>query len=208
MSLDLHGVLHRLSTVRPIFHSEADFKHSLAWHIQLQHPDARVRLETRPERGLRLDMLIHLDDQRTAIELKYLSARFQGVVNGESFDLPNQAAQDVSRHDVVKDVGRVERFVADGIAEVGWVIALTNDGAYWRAGWKTDPVDAAFRIHEGRSLTGSLRWAELAGAGTIAKRDTPLILTGTYTCGWRDYSTIELATGKSAVFRYLPIYVT
>ncbi len=50
MSLDIHGALGRLSAVRPIFHSEADFQHALAWTIQLQHPDATIRLEIRPER--------------------------------------------------------------------------------------------------------------------------------------------------------------
>jgi hypothetical protein len=191
--------------VRPIFHSEADFQHSLAWNIQLRHPDAAIRLETRPERGIRLDVLVDHAGERTAIELKYLSARFQGTVNGETFDLPNQAAQDISRHDFVKDVSRVERFVADGIADVGWAVALTNDGSYWRTGWKLDPVDAAFRINEGRTLEGSLGWGALAGAGTTAKRDKALALVGSYACNWHDYSSITLATGKAVVFRYLAI---
>jgi len=107
----------------------------------------------------------------------------------------------------VKDVGRVERFVADGIADVGWAIALTNDGGYWRTGWKANPVDAAFRIHEGRTLEGNLDWGVLAGAGTIIKRDKTLALVGSYVCRWRDYSSITLAQGKVVSFRYLAIQV-
>lgn len=61
------------------FHSEADFQHSLAWHIQREHPDAAIRLETRPERGIRLDVLVDHAGERTAVELKYLSARFLGA---------------------------------------------------------------------------------------------------------------------------------
>ena len=46
--IHLYDVLRSLSCQRPIFHSEADFQHALAWLIHLQHPDAIVRLEYRP----------------------------------------------------------------------------------------------------------------------------------------------------------------
>ena len=112
MGLDVTGLMDQLARVRPIFHSEADFQHALAWQIQVENPTARVRLETRPERGRRLDLLVAIDGERVAVELKYLVARFEGSVAEERFELPNQGAHDISRHDVVKDVVRVERFVA------------------------------------------------------------------------------------------------
>lgn len=64
---------------------------------------------------------------RSPVELKYLVAAFTGVVAGESYELPGQAAQDISRHDVVKDVVRLERLVAEGWADVGCAVTLTND---------------------------------------------------------------------------------
>lgn len=207
MALDVHALLNRLGTERPIFHSEADFQHALAWLIHRQHPAAQIRLETRPERGVRLDIVVGLHDERIAIELKYLAARFEGTVAGERFDLPNQAAQDISRHDFVKDIARVERFTAAGTVTSGWAVALTNDGSYWRPGTKADPIDAMFRIHEGRTLEGTLGWGTLAGAGTTSKRNVPLTLTGSYPCNWRDYSTLLTASGKPAVLRYLAFSV-
>lgn len=33
---------------RPVFHSEADFQHALAWSIHRVYPDAKIRLEYRP----------------------------------------------------------------------------------------------------------------------------------------------------------------
>ena len=36
-----------LARVRPLFHSEADFQHALAWLIHQRHSDARIRLEYR-----------------------------------------------------------------------------------------------------------------------------------------------------------------
>lgn len=207
MGIPITDLMERLASRRPIFHSEADFQHALAWQIQLEHPTAAVRLETRPERGLRLDVLVRLGDERIAIELKYLVARFVGTVEGEPFDLPNQGAHDISRHDVVKDVARVERFVADGVADSGWVVALSNDTNYWRLGTKTDPIDAMFRIHEGRELRGALEWSARAGAGTTRGRDRPLVLERVYSCGWRDYSTVNSRDGRSVALRYLAFEV-
>jgi hypothetical protein len=86
MGLDMHGLIGRLSSGRPIFHSEADFQHALAWLIHSESPRAQIRLETRPERGIRLDLLVVVGGERIAIELKYLVARFEGEVRGERFD--------------------------------------------------------------------------------------------------------------------------
>lgn len=42
--------------------------------------------------------------------------------------------------------------VEEGFAQQGWVIVLASDS--WRSGSKLDPIDLAFRIHEGLRLTG------------------------------------------------------
>lgn len=197
------GLMERLAQVRPVFHSEADFQHALAWQIQIEHPTGVVRLETRPTRGVRLDVLVRLGDERIAIELKYLVARFEGSVADERFDLPNQGAHDISRYDVLKDVVRVERFVAAGVADSGWTIALSNDSNYWRPGTKVDPVDGMFRIHEGRQLGGSLEWSARAGAGTTSGRDQALVFERIYSCGWRDFSSVTASNGRTVPLRYL-----
>lgn len=207
MGLDLYGLLEHLASTRPIFHSEADFQHALAWQIQVENPAARVRLETRPQRGIHLDLFVRLSDERIAIELKYLVARFEGVVGGEVFDLPNQGAHDISRHDVVKDVVRVERLLATGLADSGWVIALSNDSNYWRPGTKVDPIDAMFRLHDGKSLSGVLQWNPRAGEGTTRGRDQPLPLQNVYTCGWSEYATVISAAGRAVPFRHLAFAV-
>jgi len=159
MDLDLDAVLAELAAGRPVFHSKRDFQHALAWQIQSRHPAAQVRLEPRPRRAVHLDMLVRLGGRWTAVELKYLLSRFNGAVDGEAFDLPNQSAQDISRHDVVKDVVRVETLIGEGYAERGFVIVLTNDATYWRPSARATTIDAAFRIHEGRALEGTLSWA-------------------------------------------------
>ena len=207
MDIDVEAALSALASQRPVFHSERDFQHALAWQIQLSYPQAHIRLEPRPQRGIHLDLLIRLGERRTAVELKYLVAALHATVNGELFDLPNQSANDISRHDVIKDITRVETLLAEGYADSGQVLVLSNDRSYWKQGARTDTIDAAFRIHEGRILTGTLSWAARAGRGTTASRDTPLQLVGRYTCRWQDYSQVALTNGRVAQFRYLLVDV-
>ena len=87
--IDMTSLMDQLARHRPIVHS--DFQHALAWQLQLENPAGRVRLETRPRRGMRLDLLVSLGDEQIAIEVKYLVARFDGIVLDERFELPNQA---------------------------------------------------------------------------------------------------------------------
>jgi hypothetical protein len=208
VNVDVEGALSALAAGRPVFHSERDFQHALAWQIQLACPQAQIRLETRPRRGVHLDLLVTLDGMRTAIEMKYLLAGLQTTLGGELFDLPHQSANDISRHDVVKDITRVEAILADGYADSGCVLVLSNDRSYWQPPARAGSIDEAFRLHEGRALAGTLAWAARAGAGTTKGRDTPLHLAGRYTCRWRDYSRVSLPDSRTAAFRYLLITAT
>jgi hypothetical protein len=205
--VDISAAMAELAKRRPLFHSESDLQHALAWVIQQQNEQAELRLEPRPRRGVRLDILVMLAQRRIAIEVKYLVAAFAGTVGAERFDLPDQAAHDISRHDVVKDIVRLERLLADGYADEGISITLSNDPAYWRPGTKASPIDAAFRLHEGRTLSGMLSWSAAAGTGTTHKRDEPLRLAGAYRCAWNHYGNVVTQAGRPVELRYLAIAV-
>lgn len=207
MDIDIEKLMSALAASRPVFHAEADFQHALAWQVQTDHPRATVRLETRPVRGLHLDVFVNDNGHRTAIELKYLTDRFSGYLAGEHFELPRQAAHPISRHDVCKDLGRLETMVADGYADLGLAIVVSNDGA-WRAGTKEDPIDVLFRLDHGRRIAGTLEWAASAGLGTTRKRTEPIRLRSSYECLWRPYSRIRQSNGRDAEFRYLSFIVT
>lgn len=139
-----------------MFHSEADFRHALAWRLYQHHSEARLRLETRPERGVHLDVLAVVDGHRCATELKYIVDRVHVTVGGDSVDAPRQAAPDISRYYFCKDIWRIETMITDGYADSGWAMALSGDGCYWGTGTMFHPIDKAFRIYEGRLLTGDL----------------------------------------------------
>ena len=72
-TLDIRSVMDSLSERRPIFHSEADFQHALAWRIHEMAPGCQVRLEFNPfpkdDRRSYLD--IWLPDLGIALELKF-----------------------------------------------------------------------------------------------------------------------------------------
>jgi hypothetical protein len=149
-------------------------------------------------------MLAALDGQRVALELKYLLRNLTTAWEGEDFVLPSQSAQDVRRYDFIKDIVRLENVVPD-VADVGYAIAVTNDPTYWTPSSRASLTDAAFRLHEGRELSGHLAWAGTTGAGTMSKREEALSLRGSYVTGWRPFSRVQ-GVGYPE-FRYLAVEV-
>jgi hypothetical protein len=193
-TVSLRRALAELALSRPVFHSEADFQHALAWQIHAEDPSLHVRLETRPLPGMRLDLQVSSADwsRHTALELKYLTRAWSGQINGETFALKSQGAQDISGYDVVKDIWRVERMTATGSGWNGGVLVLSNDGYYWRPSARQRATNAdAFRLHEGTLLSGTRAWGPLTGQGTRAGREVDLELTGTYQMRWHEYAQVE-----------------
>ncbi len=210
MTLDIHALMQELSQSRPIFHSEADFQHALAWKIREVMPDSQIRLEY-PFRhdGNPMYLDIWLPTERMAIELKYLSRRLEQEYEGEHFALKDQSAHDVRRYDFLKDVQRLESVVehAEQSTRGGVAVLLTNDSAYSKSPtsrWETTN-DAAFRLHEGRKATGNLVWSERTGQGTMKGREDPIRLSGSYTTHWRDYSRLGESNNKR--FRYVAVEI-
>jgi hypothetical protein len=84
------------------------------WQLHLAYPSARIRLETRPRRGVRLDLLAVISGSRVAVEFKYLLRRLTVV----------------------------ETFVAEGLADVGSAGATTAPfrcSATGRSGTSSSP---------------------------------------------------------------------
>lgn len=192
-------LLSRLAAHRPVFHSEADFQHAFARAIWQTDPELDVRLEARqpgpkPEY---LDLLVLGPNTKTAIEFKYFTRHWAGTIapSDESYELKAHAATDLARHGFVRDIERLERFGTPA-RQNGLAIMLTNEPALWNPPRRPGTRDAAFRIHEGQPLTGSLVW----GHGDYPANDRTL--AGTYTCAWRDYSDPPEGSGP---FRYLLI---
>ena len=202
------SVLAELVNKRPVFHSEADFQHALSWEIHKRWERCSMRLEFKPPY---LDNRVYLDIWATdkevilAIELKYKTRRLRVEIGNEPFDLLDQSAQDTGRYDFLKDIQRLEQIVSGRSDIVSYAIFLTNDSAYWRLPRDSQTVDASFRIHQGRILTGELRWGSGASKGTMKTREEPIFIKGVYNLNWQIYSNpSEEPYGK---FRYLLVEV-
>lgn|ERR1700681_12049 len=204
--VDALGLLQRLARERPLFHSEADFQHAIAWQIQLERPDAQIRLEYRPALAGRphLDIWATAGNDRLAVELKYRTRAIDVELGGEAFSLSSHAAQDQGRYDFLKDIVRLERVASEIRSTRGIAVMLTNDSALWKASTGA-AVDAAFRLEEGRLVQGHLDWGPATGPGTKKGRLEALSVVGPYTLAWGDYSVVP--TARYGRFRFLLVDV-
>lgn len=199
--------MHSLSARRPVFHSEADFQHALAWHIRKTIPESQIRLEypMRSEDKKPKYLDIWLPSENVAIELKYRSTRLELNHDGETFQLKNHAAFDLARQHFLLDIQRLEGLIQDRNcpARAGLAVILTNCPLLWDAnrGWEKRN-DVNFRIHEGRILGGELVWLQ---NGQPYAGLEPVRLRGTYGMIWHEYSNFP--NEQRGRFRYLAVSV-
>lgn len=201
-------LIRMLSKERPVFYSEADFQHALAWKIHENYPEMNIRLERRIELDSKeIYVDIYLQDKvgRVGlIELKYKTKSVEIVINEERYKLKDQKSQDTSRYDFIKDVSRLEKCVDKLPNAIGYAIFLTNDPLYWKLPRKLDTNDKDFRIHEGKIIQGTLKWKDGTARGTIKGREEPIILKRAHKLSWKNYSNLGVENGT---FKYLLVRI-
>ena len=204
--LDIDRLMAILADTRKVFHSEADFQHALAWHIHQAMPESQVRLEVDvmqvEHRRRFLDIWLPLEG--IAIELKYKTRGWELKQDHEFFLLRDQRAQDQGRYDFLRDIQRLEILRSKlKRCKAGYAVLLTNDSAYWKVPMRRDTVDADFRIHEGRAVSGVLAWSTSTRPGTVGGRESPIEIQGSYRLRWQEYSSFPETSYGS--FRYLAV---
>lgn len=154
-----------------------------------------------PERTEYLDLLCLGPAARTAVEFKYVTRRWSGTAGApsEEYNLRNHGAPDLARRDFVRDIARLERF-CDREDQNGVALLVTNEASLWRpqAPGRARTRDEQFRIHDGRTLNGTLLWAD----GTYAPNTA--VLRGVYPLAWRPYTELK---GVGGEFRCLAVLV-
>jgi hypothetical protein len=204
-NFDLHTVMQHLAQRRPVLRPRGDFDQSLAVEIQRRYPEASVQ-QIAPLGGRWEVLDVMLGSERICVKPRYHTAELHCTVNGETFELKKQAAQNLEQYDVLRDLMRLEQLVQQGEFAHGYVILLTNDARFWQPPVRTYTRDANFRQHEGRVLEGTLRWSEQTGAGTMKGREEPIVLKGSYLCQWRHYFSLT-PPRRNGEFRYLLLQV-
>jgi hypothetical protein len=193
------SAMEALRESRPVFHTEADFQHALAWELHARLPAAKVRLEKRlsSESNQRLDLLVTTAEVSLAIELKYPVAALNATVDGETHVLREQGAPDQMRFSYVWDIFRLERLVAAGAADAGVAVLLSNVKQLWEQAKPSSRVsaDTEFRLYEGRELAGRLSWSGDAKWWHNEGLPEAIELAGRYPLAWAPYSTVD-GTGR------------
>ncbi len=200
--IPLGEALKRLQSERPVFHSEADLQHAFARVLWQIAPEVQIRLEVRQTGPSRepLDLLCIGPSARTAVEFKYFTHPWTGAAGRppEPYDLRVHAATDLARRNFVFDIARLERFCREP-GHNGLAVIVTNEPVLWRPPTRARRTrDHEFRIHDGRALSGTLRWAD--GAYEPATRT----LRGTYRLRWQPYSQLD---GPSGEFQLLAVHI-
>lgn len=181
-----------------VFHSEADFQQALAGALQRQFPSLTIRAEY-PVRSSPVDLWLADADATMAVELKYPKKPFEAQTADETFKFGNDPT-DMGCYGYLADIEQLETLVAAGSCDRGVAVMLTNDPLTW----DNQPSGAnydAFKLSDGRTVSGRLSWPE--EASLRASQDRVLELTGEYTFDWRDYTYNHPAhaSGKTA-FKY------
>ena len=192
--IDIAAIVGKLAQERPVFHSEADFRHALAWSLHRKHPNSEIRLEVPVITSLgtlTVDVLVRLDGAIYFIELKYKSRAIEVAVGKEKFQLQDHGAQPPGRYDVLKDVQRLGSMVEVENGSYGSAVFLTIDSAYWSHPRSDADTSAAFSLGEGRNVSGLLEWSVRASKGTKRDREEAINLSGNYTLKWAEYSSVR-----------------
>jgi len=125
--IDTRKVLKELSKKRPIFHSEADFQHALAWEIHKKYPDLNIRLEKREKvngEEIYPDIFTFKDGKIVVVEVKYKTRELNITLSSEEFNLKNQSAQDCGRYDFLKDISKLEKLLEKYPDAIGFAYSL------------------------------------------------------------------------------------
>lgn len=191
---DIKKLLIELSEKRPVFHSEADFQHELAWMLHKKFPQSNIRLE-RPylkenSKTDYIDIFASVGDKKYFLELKYKTIKLkpeQEIIKTrkieEKFCLKNQGARDCGCYDFWKDVSKIESKIVKDNNSLGYAIFLTNDHRYLR-GFRKNTFSYDYNIKDGRTIKiGSLGLLHGFNKG----REEEIILKNSYNLEWQDY---------------------
>ena len=193
--LDIEKCMKSLSDKRPIFHSEKDFQFALAWEIQKEYPKSNIRLEY-PVGKMDIDIVVFCGEDNKImipIELKYKTGELykdnkKYNIKNEDFLLKEHAAHNISRHNFLKDIERIES-ISESLE--GYTIWLTNSKKYWESPSNIENTCKNFTVHDKANIkcNSTLEWSEHTYIKT-RNEHKEITLKNSYTFSWEEYSTI------------------
>lgn len=191
--------MEELAVARPLFHSEADFQHALAWQLHCTYPKLQVRLEVPLAFGT-IDLLLAHEGDRLGVELKYGRGPLNCLIAGETYSLPEHPLP-VVRYEFWQDVQRLEGGIRLGAFNRGVALCLSNHDLAWKVPTRRTTQDA-IHFYEGRRATKVMALDERPRSG---REFAPILLGREYDCRWSPYSAVSDC--RFGVAKYLAILV-
>lgn len=194
MTFDIEYIMTELAKKRPVFYSEADFQHALAWEIREKYQNINIRLEQRlfisNEKFVYIDLILIDKSQgkKIFVELKYKTknSKIKLKTDGyddEIFELKNHTAHTDNKKLFYHDIDRLEYLVRSNQNSEAYAIFLTNSHLYYKDG-----------------LTNCLH---------THKKDVivPKSISSNQNLAWLDYSAIKDEYGVENLFKFLVVKV-
>jgi len=197
-------VIDKLKERRKIFRNENDLKQELSDIIPDIYDNVKVYREypapfdDNAKKGI--DLVIKMNNELYPIEVKYKRKQYKGIVDNIEYSLPSDNAQTENSYRIVEDIERIEKFRDnEPMFNKGYTLFLTNDLSYTKEPKETSQY-RAFSVHQGNTLNDTLTWSEGSPKLDNKKFSSPIILKGTYTMNWKDFSNLD---NENGTFMYL-----
>ena len=211
----LKNEINQLSRSRKIFHSEADFQHSLGlllskkfnFQVRLETPFEIPHYNNESNKKMKVELDIFMPKEKIGIELKYKTKKGTFERHGETFNLKQHGAQNLGRFDYFDDIRRLQFLKKHGIIEKGYAIFLTNDPLYWKP-IKGKNFSSNFSMEDERIIESNtkLGWTGNPSEGSVTKKrlypNNPIILDNKHQLKWHEFSNL-----RGLSFKYLMIEV-
>lgn len=211
----IKNTISELGRIRKVFHSEADFQHSLGLHLS-KNCDFEVRLEIpfliphyykESDKKLKVELDIFLPKEKIGLELKYKTEEATFRENGETFNLKQHGAQNLGRFDFFDDLRRLQLLKKENIIEKGYAIFLTNEPLYWRPIQRKN-FSSNFSMEDEKIIESNskLDWNGNPSEGSVTRKrlftNNPIIIENKHQLKWNEFSNL-----KGTSFKYLMIEI-
>ena len=209
MKFDVNKIIENLSKSNyPLFVSERHFQVAFIIEANKLYPNYQYYPEyvyKEKDNDYHIDLLVcNRDKESIAFEFKYVVAGGVIKVPGDDkYQLRNHSAVDIRRHQCVRDISRLEKYVSSPKLKCikGYFMLITNMHSFWD-GSKETSMAVEFDIKDNTTLKKGIH--KPTGKGRFSKEYEEIQINNNYPINYKDYLKLN---GKDGLFKFLCIKV-
>ncbi len=133
-----------------------------------------------------VDLMITDGFEYIAVEFKYVvkGGKIQ-VAGNDKYELKDQSAINIRRHQCVKDIGRLERYLKKDNCVKGYFLLITNMAGFWK-GSGGETTDMKFDIKDNSTLKKGKH--SPVGDTAFSKKHETIEITKDYVISYKPYT--------------------